>query len=352
MIRIYILCILLCFSFLPTFSFAADSTLRVGIILPLTGKASTVGVAVRNGILLAQEHLPANVRERLFLRFEDDTSETKQSVSAVQRLLSRKAADVVVTAMSNVGNAVVPITEKHHIPLLSLAYDKSISRGKQYAFTFWPDGDALAVAAVQEAKRRGYKHVAIVSSAHEGNIAMRESLLNAGKNELDFSIREEIELSEADFMTHALRFRRSPELDAIATLMHPVHLGTFARKLRASGVTLPLIALGNFEDKNIRDSAKGALIGQWYSGVTYGPEFLTEYKRRFTTDSTFGSAFGYEAIQMLANFIQSQYDTSHLPHYLTSARFSGHAIPEISANGDRGFRFPIAIKTVGNDGID
>jgi len=103
---------------------------NVGIILPLSGKASGVGSGVRNGTALALNALSEAERSKLHVVYEDDGSEPRNAVSAFQRLLADKKIDVVITAMSNSGNAVVPLSERAGVTLISLALTEVSLRTK------------------------------------------------------------------------------------------------------------------------------------------------------------------------------------------------------------------------------
>ncbi len=335
-----------------TLCFADTSPLRIGVVLPLSGKGAGVGVAIRNGMHMAYDKLPGSTRALLSMQFEDDGAEPRQSVSAVQRLLNGKNIDLIVTAFSSTGNAVVPITERANMPLISMAYDRGISDGKLNTFTFWIDVDDAAFAAVKEAEHRRYRKIAIVSSLHEGNIAMREKLMRAGAGRVDFPILEEVLLTEKDLNSHVLRIRTGPQVDGIALLMHPAHLGAFVRSLRANRVALPFFTLGGFEDKDVRIGAGNDLIGGWYSATEYSPWFLPAYREKYPKDSTFGAAFGHDAVLLLAEPALKGLRKAELSDHLRKAQVAGGAFSKVIANGKNGFSFPVVIKVVGKDGVD
>ena len=333
---------------------AADgSAIKIGAILPLTGKAASVGVSVRNGMVMAYQNLPPEVRGKLLIEFEDDASEVKQAVSAAQRLMSSGQIDLLLTVFSNTGNAVKPLAERHGMPYLSLAFDRKISAGTANTFTFWVNADDLAAAAIKESERRNYKNIAVIATQHEGNIAMQEALLSAGTEHVNFPFRLEIERGEVDFNTQVARLRSAGQsLDAAAVLMHPMHLGLFVKSLRANGIGLPLFALASFEDLNVRVASGGALAGQWYAGVSYAPWFLPAYQKQFPADSTFGASFGHDAVLLAAQALRDSKDRPALIHILRTGHIADGATPGISADGRNGFKFPVGIKVVGADGLD
>ena len=328
-----------------------DRPLQLGVILPLSGKAASVGFSIRNGMEMAYQNLPEQTRSKLVLKFDDDAADSKQTVAAVQRLISEGGADVIVTAFSNAGNAVVPITEKSSVPLLSLAYDRGISNGRKFAFTFWVDVNDLALAADKEAARRGYKRIAVVSTLHEGNRAMREQLIRSADSTLEFPFQEEVLLTDTDLNSHVLRLKAAGPADAIALLMHGGHLGLFVKSLKANGVTLPLFTLGNFEDSGVRATAGKELLGQWYSAGEYAPWFMPAYTKKFPGDSTFGAAFGYDAVLLMSQAAAAGIRREQMAAFLSEASVKGGAFTEVTADGKNGFRFPVVIKTVGEDGV-
>jgi branched-chain amino acid transport system substrate-binding protein len=331
---------------------AIAEPLKIGAILPLSGRGAGMGVSIKNGMLMAYQSLPAETRALVDLHFEDDAAESRQTVSAVQRFIAEGNVDLLVTAFSNAGNVAMPLTEKAKLPLISLAYDRGISDSKASTFTFFIDVKDLAAAAVAEAARRGYRRVAVVSTLHEGNLAMREQLVKAAQGKIKFPVLDEVQIADTDLNTHALRIKRGPAVDGVAVLMHASHLGLFVKTLRANGVRLPLFTLGNFEDRNVRDVAGASLRGQWYSATEYSAWFLPAYRKQFPKDSTYGAAYGYDLVLLLGQAALTGARRISLPAYLQSAEVSGGAFPKCTADGRNGFHFPVGIKVVGADGIE
>ena len=217
----------------------ALSPLRVGVILPLSGRAASLGKAVNNGIKMAHEALPPGTRKAISLCIEDDLSERANAISALRKMEADGKLDVVLTALSNSGNAVVPLSEAKRIVHLSLAFDRRISENKQYAFSFWPDAASLARAACDELEHRGLKKAAAVTTQHEGNYAMRRALFECSAGKIEYPLSEEVLPEDSDFRTAILRLRQQ-DVQVVAALLHPAHLGIFVRSLREQRSSLPV----------------------------------------------------------------------------------------------------------------
>ncbi len=337
---------------LPLNTAAEPRPLKVGAILPLSGKAASAGKAMQNGMIMAYESLSQEVKSAFELSYDDDASESKQTAAAVRKLMADGEADAVITAFSNAGNTAVPITEAEAFPLISLALDRSITDGKKAAFRFFLDIEDLSRAAANEAARRGYRSIATITTVHEGNVAMRNGFFAAAEEKFKHPLDRDLQLSEADFNTVVVPFQSAAGIDAIGVFLHPAHCGVFIRNLRSRGVILPVFTLGGFEDSGVRAAAGDGLKGGWYAAAAYSPDFLPAYHKRFPGDSSYGAAFGHDAILILAEAAKRSIHRDSLAAYLRSAKLSGGATVSAEADGKNGFRFPVVIKTVGEDGVD
>lgn len=322
----------------------------VVIILPLTGKAASVGTGIRNGVQLAMESLPGALKERFKLEFEDDGSESKNAVSAFQKF-SRNPLDAVISVFSNSGNALAPLTERARIAHISLAVDPQISQGKEYTVLLWASMKDLAQAAVSEAQRRKYRRIVTMTTTHEGNLAMLRALQEAAHGKIELVVAEEILPGESDLRPAVMRLKTAQGIDAVANLLHPSQMGIFAKIARQLGFSAPQFALANFEDSSAVKDAAGALDGQWYVAAQYSEDFVNSYRRQFPSSSILGAAYGHDAIMLLVAALQANTPKDKLARYLHTVKQMKGAISEFSSNEENGFSIPIAVKIVGQDGL-
>ena len=135
MVRIFVFLISI---FLVTNSHA-EPKVKVLAILPLSGEIAALGNSGKNGMLMALEKSPD-----IDLQFEDDSGSPKNTVSALQKHLSTSRPTIVIAASSGTSKAISPILEKEQIPLIAIATDEEVSKGKKYVVNFWvtPDEEA------------------------------------------------------------------------------------------------------------------------------------------------------------------------------------------------------------------
>ncbi len=326
--------------------------LHAGVILPLSGKAASLGAAVRNGMMMAIEEVEKrdpHARSRLQFHFEDDGSESKNAIAAFQHLTQQFRLAVVVSAVANSGRVLVPLTERQRLPLISISLDHGICDGTAAAFTFFVSPEELAKQAELQARRSKYKRIALVTTQHEGNFAMRSALRSAFGGAYEFPFDEEAPLADNEFLSQIVRLRTVRDLDAIGALMHPAHLGTFAREVRRAGIRTPIFTLGGFEDLAVRKAAEGALDGQWYAAGSYSNDFLRRYSERFPDDSPYGAAYGHDVILLLARAASERVESQDLPAFFRRTEVTDGYLKAARPDGKNRFDVPGEVKIVGED---
>jgi branched-chain amino acid transport system substrate-binding protein len=93
-------------------------TIRIGVLLPLTGEYSKYGVAIKNGIDLA--YFESNTKDRIKLIYEDEKGEAKTATTVINKLLSNDNVDVLIGgATSSVAASIIPVTSKNKKTLIS-----------------------------------------------------------------------------------------------------------------------------------------------------------------------------------------------------------------------------------------
>ena len=117
-----------------------NESMKIGVILPLTGSGAIYGDDLLRGIELAYEESP--LKDKIELIIEDDAADVTKGINALNNL-AFKGVDIVIGGiMSNVANGLLPIVNNKHILLLSpKATDVGLSRENDFFFRIWPTDD-------------------------------------------------------------------------------------------------------------------------------------------------------------------------------------------------------------------
>ena len=92
---------------------------KIGAVLPLTGKLAFLGDRVKNGMIMANDELKGAGKTYIEIVFSDSKSAPKDAVSASNKLINIDRVDALVVLGTPMVNAVYPITEQNQIPLMA-----------------------------------------------------------------------------------------------------------------------------------------------------------------------------------------------------------------------------------------
>ncbi|RMG41177.1 MAG: amino acid ABC transporter substrate-binding protein [Candidatus Dadabacteria bacterium] len=328
----------------------------IGVILPLSGSAATLGNYVKNGIELAYNDLSPERKRGLKLYFEDDQLKSRNAVSAFQKLYSSERINAVFVLGSGIGNAVSPIAERKKVITVAIgASDGGIAIGKKYSFTHWVVPEVEAEVMAKELKKRDYKRLAIISTEQEGAIAVYNAVTAALKKH-DLLIRIVLDQTflpdVTDFRTYITKMR-AKKVDAVIVLLFPGALGSFARKVREAGLKTDMAGIELFEDSSEVKASNGALIGQWYVNASDGQKwFRRRYKKAFGEIPGWGAANGYDALRIVEEgFFRYGADNDKIAEFMRTLKNYSGAAGTYSATGDNRFALPATIKIVTKDGF-
>ena len=324
----------------------APYQLRVGVILPLSGEAASVGNAIKNGMELAQRKLPDAERSAMVFYFEDDRLRPSDTISAFHRLREGQQIDVAVTAGSSTSKALAPVAEGERVPLVAIATDPSVSQGRRWVVNYWMSASEEARAALADIMRSGYRTAAWVSTIHDFPLALRREFEQQNAGRVQIVQSEEFTPETKDFRQFLIRLRRH-ECGAVLLALMPGQLGVFAKQARQMGITAPFFGFETMEDSNEVQASEGALIGQKYvNNDDPDPRFMDEYRKAYPGASQFGASVGHDIVLMLAGAARGAMTQPQVNDYLHTVKDFSGAMGTYSADGHNSYTLKAAIKIV------
>jgi branched-chain amino acid transport system substrate-binding protein len=325
-------------------AFADSARLKIGIIMPLSGEAATFAAPLKQGLELGLKTLPQDLQSQIELKFEDDGLDPKRSISAFN-LQANWGAAAVVNFSSGTAHALAPLAEKTKIPLIAIASDKNIVKGREFSFIHWVSAAAEGLVAAEELKKRGHKTLAIIAGEHPGTIAIQEAL--ADSFGWDGVVLSETFISDIrDFRGVISKVQRLNPA-AVSIILFPGQCAAFAKQLKQSGYKGEISGFEVMGDPNEVKAAGGALNGIWYVDASSGtPSFLSAFKKAYGEDAgTYSAANGYDIIQLLATAWKNGKRTGpEIADYLATLKDYSGALGTYSATGDHLFTLAAVVK--------
>jgi len=302
-------------------SLAWAQSIKVGAVVPLTGRYGAGGAQVRAGYEIAVEQLNAaggislgDKKMPVELLLQDDESDATKTVSRLETL----AAQGVVAYLGGFGSdlhaAAASVAEKNRIPYLGVAFalNKVHQQGFRYLFSpFWksPDiGRQLPglLTAIPAAER--VKSVAIFQEKTDWGAEMAAAWVEAGKAAgYEVAVRGEYAPGAKDFSDLILK-AKAANADAVFGLPTPPDGMTLIKQMKELGYTPKLTFFIRAPDppiwsKNLgKDGDYVVLAPGWHHAVKApGVKELNEaHNKKFNrpADPLVGPA--YACVQILA----------------------------------------------------
>ncbi|MBX7137356.1 MAG: ABC transporter substrate-binding protein [Oligoflexia bacterium] len=331
--------------------------IKIGIILPLSGEAASLGSYAKNGIELAYHKLPAAARARVTLLYEDDQLKPAMAVTAAHRLIEQENVKVIFTMSSGIGNAVAPIAEQEKVLMIAIcASDAKVSRGRHFVFTHWITPETEASELTKELVKRDYKRLGFIGQEHEGVIAVYNAQIAALKQAglLERLVLDKKYLPDVrDFKSYIAQ-ARAAKVDAFLVALLPGALSTFARQTQVSGIEAPLVGFEMFEDSSEVKAANGALLNQWYVNASQpSSSFIAAYQQTYGAPPEIGAPNSYDALMLAVDSVSTANgDTLEAANILRKLHDYSGAAGTYSATGDNRFSLPAEIKIVKEAGFE
>jgi branched-chain amino acid transport system substrate-binding protein len=280
---------------------AAAQTVKVGVMLTLSGPEALVGDQMSKGLrLYVKEHekdLPPGVKLDLVIR--DDTGPNAEVAKRLaQELVTRDRVQILTgVAWSPNAAAVAPITAEAKLPFVIMnAAGVAIPRMSPYivrvSFTLWQTGMTIGQWAAKQGWRRAYTAVSDYVPGHDAEAAFAKAFTDAG-GQMVGAVR--FPLASPDFVPFVQRIKdAAPEVVFIfvpATSQAAAMTKALADvRLRESGAAVVGTQDLVVDDllPNMGDAALGIVTSGSYSPVAKRPQnqaFVAAFRRDYGADA-------------------------------------------------------------------
>ena len=272
-----------------------DSTIKIGVILPLSGDLAMLGEPARQGAEMAMENF-TNTKHKYELILEDDRYDVNKTVTAANKLISVDKVSAVITLGSAEGNAVKPLAKTAKIiHFNTAASDQTIPDGK-YIFTHWTPPAEEAKTMVAELTRRNVKKIAIFTTNNDGMIAISAELKKQLAGTDIFTVMDEkINVGNRDFRTQILKLKANLP-DMIVLQNTPPELEILAKQIKEADIKAPLTSIEVFDTTTSPELFKG----DWYVTVSDPTDtFKTSFRNKYSAGPELATGNIYDIISLI-----------------------------------------------------
>jgi branched-chain amino acid transport system substrate-binding protein len=298
-----------------------QSTVKIGVIVPLTGSQAAFGEALKNGYLIALDEINAKsglLGKKLELDFYDDQSKPEQAVLGVSKLVDQDHVTIILGSFSSESTkAIVPAITQRQVPLLIPAAnaDNVMETKSPWVFRVCAGAADYARATLSFLKDNGApKTMAIVyENTNFGQAGMQAMSAAATANGIKLVAVESYAAKSPDYRAVLQRVKQAhPEviyfcsylLDATTLMRQSQEIDLNPKYYTSAGTGFATV-----EFPTSKGAGKNAeyvfSVAQWVPTArwTGSKEFDIEYFRRYKAHPTHHPMFAYATLETAAHAI-------------------------------------------------
>ncbi len=271
--------------------------IKIGIVLPLSGPAGTLGEASKKSVDLALSKLSAEEKAQVEVVYADDQFDPKQTVSVTQKLIDVDKVNAIIAYSSPSSVAASYIAEKASVPMIGLGNSPDINTGKQWVVRYMLGPEQQAQAIEQLLLKGKYKKIALIWNQTDGPKSVHDALVKIlPTGGYTIVADESVTKAENDFKTSIAKIR-SAKPDVIVAYISP-QVGVFAKQAKDVGLNIPLVSGPVFEIVDQIKAAQGGLDNQLFASND-NVVFIDDYYQTTGTYPTIAGDYIYDAVMQL-----------------------------------------------------
>ena len=263
----------------------AQTYIRLGVYLPMTGGVAAFGKMEWAGIQVANSMEPEVLGKKIDLVLLDTRSEQIEASNAVSILVEMKVAGLIGEAISANTMAGNPISEKAHIPSVSpTATNPLVTQGKKYAFRacFIDPVQAEVAARFVRNDLKARTAVLIIDHAQDysvglGNFFAKEFEKLGGK----IVSKTFIQTGDQDFSAQLSTIEASKP-DLIYAPIYYTEDALLAKQARDLGINTPIVTGDGAQVDQLIQIGGKAVEGMYLTGHFHKDAATTERAKVFT----------------------------------------------------------------------
>jgi len=295
-----------------TAAFAADGTVKIGLIVPMTGGQASTGKQLDNAIkLYVQQHGDTVAGRKIEVILKDDAANPETTKRLAQELIVNDKVDIIAGfGITPTALAAAPLATQAKIPeIVMLAGTSIITERSPYivrtSFTLAQSSTIIG----DWAAKNGIKKVATLTSDYApGNDALNffKEHFTAGGGQIVEEVK--VPLVNPDFAPFLQRMKDSKP-DAMFVFVPGGQGGNFMKQFSERGLDksgIKVIGPGDVMDDDLLngmgDAALGTVTAHMYSAAhpsQTNKDFVAAYRKAFGSRPGFVAVGGYDGIHLI-----------------------------------------------------
>jgi len=292
-------------------------TIKIGVIVPLTGNAGVLGDYALKGVQLAVDEQNAKgglLGKKIELDIQDSKGDPKEGVSVIKNMLAREQKPFIIySIVSGVTLALKPETEKNKILLMSAVGTDKFLENSRFTIRNYVSattiGQNLASYLTDTLKA---KNLVIFYSNNEFGSSVKDAVKRLCEERgLQVSV-EPYDETSLDYKS-LIAAKVSKGTECVYVVGIGKGLGTMFKQVRESGYTGKVVGDQLMNAPDVVSVAGDALKGNPYLDFAFETNstnpgtkaFVDAFRNKFQTDPQNFSVIAYDGTKMLFSTVEN-----------------------------------------------
>ena len=303
-----------------------NGSVKVALILPLSGSASTAGQSMLKAAELAHKNIS---KAGITILVKDDASSPSQAKAAASAALAEGAEIILGPLTANQTQSVAEVSRSAGKPVISFSTDTTVASPGVYLMGFLPQAETEQI--ISYAAAQGKKSIAaLIPQSAYGNVVEAALLETASRKGIRIALVERY--AEGQAFTAAKKIvplvtGDNPEADALFLPDSGTGMNTVNTALQSAGFNaakVKLLGTGVWARSGI--FSLSMFQGAWFTAPdTSGYHaFVNQYRSQYGNDPVRVASQTYDAVSLVAALVRTQGAQRFSESVLTnSAGFAG-----------------------------
>ena len=287
-------------------SITLEGQLNVGVLLPLTGKASNIGLGMQNAMFMALDDLQSN---RLTLKFYDTKSSKIGAEIAAEKAIDEGAQLILGPLMSEEVEGASSETLSANIPMVSFTTSPQVLQKGVYSIGLL-NGEQVD-RAVSYATSKGRRKMALlVPDTNSGLNIVKAAIMSTIAKDMTLDKVGFYSAENVDFSQLIKEMSAQADFDTVMIADSGNRLKSLASMFAYNDIMYPdVLFMGTSAWDNTNLSKETILYHGVYPMVSksYGTYFTDKYKETFGEQPKSIYSFAYDSV-LLASVVAGKSD--------------------------------------------
>jgi ABC-type branched-subunit amino acid transport system substrate-binding protein len=327
-------------------------TVKIGMILSLTGAWAEFGQAQAQALLLAKEREPARFSNIKFIT-EDCRYGGKEAVAAFNKLHSVDKVDLIFVWGVEPALAVAPLAERNRVPLIVSAVVPATARGRKYVIRTINYAEQQAQTILKYFRTLNYKKIAIIKAQISFYDIFIDGLRKNLASDESLQIIDDILPTDTDLGSIVSKAKRE-SFDILGLFLSPSQILEFYQEASSQNLKIQVFGASPLQSRTLVKQAVGRMEGTLYVHNDVTTDFENAYISRFGDDIQIPWAANTYDFLMLAGRMLNNLDHRPAAEEILSL-FSGaregngaggpfHYVDSVEEG--KYFEYPIVVKRI------